>query len=140
MNAFRWAARQLARNPVFSAIVISTLALGIGASTLIFGVLDGALLRPLPYPDADRVVRVYQVNEGRGNRGPVSDPNFADLKDRSRSFSAFAQFGGVPESVAGGSEPVRLLVSRGFYEAIGVQPLSTFGAARVDPITALRSE
>jgi putative ABC transport system permease protein len=147
MNAFRWAARQLARNPVFSAIVISTLALGIGASTLIFSVLDGVLLRPLPYPDADRVVRVYQINEGRGNRGPVSDPNFTDLKDRSRSFSAFAQFGGVPESVAGGSEPVRLLVSRvsrGFYEAIGVQPLygrvftveeSTFGAAPVAAVS-----
>jgi putative ABC transport system permease protein len=126
VNTLRWALRQIGRSPVFSAVVILTLALGIGASTLIFSVLDGVLLEPLPYPDAERVVRVYQVNEGGGNRGPISDPNFTDLKEQSKSFAAFVQFGNLTESVAGGSEAARMLVSRvsrGFADVIGVQPL-----------------
>jgi hypothetical protein len=125
VNALRYAARQLARNPAFNVIVILTLALGIGATTLIFSVIDGVLLEPLPYPQSDRIVRVYQVNEGRSSRGPFSDPNFTDLKEQNRSFAAFAQFGALNQPVSGGSEPTRSLVayvSREFYDALGVQP------------------
>jgi putative ABC transport system permease protein len=64
LRSLRLAARQLARNPSFSAIVVLTLALGIGASTLIYSVIDGVLLKPLPYPDPDRIVRIFQVGEG----------------------------------------------------------------------------
>ena len=72
----------MTRNPAFNAIVVLTLALGIGATTLIFSVIDGVLLEPLPYPQSDRIVRVYQVNEGRSSRGRFSDPNFTDLKEQ----------------------------------------------------------
>ncbi len=98
MNALRYATRQFVRNPGFNAIVVLTLALGIGATTLIFSVIEGVLLEPLPYPQSDRIVRVYQVNEGRSSRGRFSDPNFTDLKEQNRSFAAFAQFGALNQS------------------------------------------
>ena len=107
MNALRYALRQLVRNPAFNAIVVLTLALGIGATSLIFSVIESVLLEPLPYPQSDRIVRVYQVNEGRSSRGPLSDPNFTDLKEQSRSFAAFAQFGALNQPVSGGNEPTR---------------------------------
>jgi predicted permease len=132
MNALRFATRQLIRNPAFNAVVVLTLALGIGASTLIFSVIDGVLLEPLPYPQSDRIARVYQVNEGRGTRGPVSDPNFADVQERSRSFAALAQFGGLVQPVAGGSEPTRTFVayvSQDFHDVLGVTPLHGRGFA-----------
>ena len=88
MNGLRLAARQLLRYPGFSAIVIATLALGLGASTLIFRVVNGVLLKPLPYPDPDRIVRVLQVNENGFVGNNISEPNFSDLKEQTRSFSA----------------------------------------------------
>ena len=138
MNALRYALRQLVRNPAFNAIVVLTLALGIGATSLIFSVIEGVLLEPLPYPQSDRIVRVYQVNEGRSSRGPLSDPNFTDLKEQNRSFAAFAQFGALNQPVSGGSEPTRTsvsYVSREFYDAIGVEPAQgrAFTAEELEP-------
>jgi putative ABC transport system permease protein len=125
MHEWRITIRQLGRQPVFSAVVVLTLALGIGTSTLIFSIIDSVLLRPLAFPGSDRIVRVFEAGE-RGNRINPSDPNFADLKARSRVFEAFAQFGDTVDSVAGGSEPVRArvtIVSREFGAVLGVQPL-----------------
>ena len=138
MNALRYALRQLVRNPAFNAIVVLTLALGIGATSLIFSVIEGVLLEPLPYPQSDRIVRVYQVNEGRSSRGSLSDPNFTDLKEQNRSFAAFAQFGALNQPVSGGSEPTRTsvsYVSREFYDAIGVEPAQgrAFTAEELNP-------
>ncbi len=126
LRGLRLAARQLARNPSFSVIVVLTLALGIGASTLIYSVLDGVLLKPLPYPDADRVVRVFQVNADGYDRVNLSHPNFEDLKAQTRSFSALAVFETLTEPVVGGSEAARLEVahvSRELYDVIGVRPM-----------------
>lgn len=125
MHEWRITIRQLGRQPVFSAVVVLTLALGIGTSTLIFSIVDGVLLKPLAFPGSDRIVRVFEAGE-RGRRINPSDPNFADLKARSRVFEAFAQFGDTVDSVAGGSEPVRArvtIVSREFGDVLGVQPL-----------------
>jgi hypothetical protein len=125
VNGLRLATRQLARNPAFSTVVVLTLALGIGASTSIFSVINGVLLASLPYPEPDRIVRVLEENE-QGGRSRPSDPNFADLKEQSRSFAALAQFDSIVESVAGGSEPARVrvaFVSREFHDALGVQPM-----------------
>src|SRR3954471_21514608 len=130
LRGLRVAGRQLARNPSFSAIVVLTLALGIGTSTLIYSVLDGVLLKPLPYPDADRVVRVFQVNAAGYDRVNLSHPNFEDLKAQTHSFSALAAFEALTEPVVGGSEAARLEVahvSRELYDVIGVQP--AFGRA-----------
>jgi putative ABC transport system permease protein len=121
----RVAARQLARNPLFSGIVVVTLALGIGASTLIFSVVHAVLLEPLPYLQAGRIVRVYEVNDG-AFRINVTDPNFVDFKEQSRSFAALAQLDFTGESIAGGSEPVRVQradVSSEFFDVMGSAPM-----------------
>ncbi len=107
-----------------SGAAVLTLAVGIGASTAIFSVVYGVLLRPLPYPDPDRIVQVWQVFE-EGKRGQISDPNFADLKERNRSFDSFAEYASGVTSVVGGDEPVRVRtasISREFFDVLGVSP------------------
>jgi putative ABC transport system permease protein len=125
LRDLRYATRGLLRTPGFFAVAVLTLALGIGATTAIFSVIDGVLLRPLPYPDAERIVQLWQVGE-KGGHGQVSDPNFEDWRTQTRSFAAMAEFnsGGVV-SITGVGEPVRARaadVSRGFFEVLGVQP------------------
>lgn len=121
----RYGLRTLVRNPGFTAVAVFTLALGIGATTAIYSVVDGVLLRRLPYPQPDRIVRLFELSS-RGSRMSVADPNFADLYERNRSLEAFAQFGAWTRSVSGASEPTRAMtanVSREFFDAIGVQPV-----------------
>ena len=132
LNDLRFALRGFAKTPAFAALTIGTIALGIGAATAIFSVVDGVLLRSLPYPEPDRIVRVFQIAEDRGQNN-FSDANFADIRDRSTSFEALAQAsaGIVPASIEG--EAVRALtasVSRDFFRVMGVQPLD--GRAFVD--------
>src|SRR3982751_4378568 len=69
LGDFKYALRCLAKSPGFSAVAIVTLALGIGANTAIFSVVEGTLLRPLPFPNADRLVRVYEAADDSGARG-----------------------------------------------------------------------
>jgi predicted permease len=122
----RFGTRQFARSPGFFAVAVVTLALGIGAATSIFSVVHGVVLRPLPYPDADRIVQVWQVND-RNPRNQFADPNFDDLAAQSKSFSALAQF--TPAglvSISGTTEAVRARgarVSRDFFAALGVRPI-----------------
>ena len=78
--------RSLRRMPSFSAATILTLGLGLGAAVAMFSVVNAVLLRPLPYPDSDGIVRLFQVSE-RGNRSNVSGPNFFDWRDGTKSFS-----------------------------------------------------
>src|SRR5215207_3081105 len=73
----RYVTRALLRTPAFFTVTIITLALGVGATTAIYSVINGVLLRPLPYPDPDRIVQMWQVGQ-RGGRGQVSDPNYDD--------------------------------------------------------------
>ena len=122
----RYVTRALVRTPAFFAVTVITLALGIGATTAIYSVIDGVLLRPLPYPDADRIVQLWQVGE-KGGRGSVSDPNYEDWKTGTRSFSAMTQTAdwGIT-SVAGASEPVRVrvaVVGTDFLRILRVQPM-----------------
>jgi predicted permease len=121
----RFAIRSFLRNPGFSVVTVLTLALGIGATTAIFSVIYAVLLRPLPYPAPERIVRVWQIDKG-GNQMDVSDPNFADWQTQGRSFAALAQIQGPgPASVSGDVEPVRVpaaVVSRDFFRVLGVQP------------------
>jgi putative ABC transport system permease protein len=120
----RFAVRSLGKNPAYAAMAVLTLGIGIGAATALFSVVHGILLRPLPYPEPDRIVQVWEVNS-RGNPINVTDPNFADWMERSRSFAGMAQFQSGPSSVVGGEEPVRQMVawvSRDFFRVMGVQP------------------
>ena len=122
---FRHAIRVIAKHASVTTIVVFTLALGIGASTAIFSVVYGVLLRPLPYPRPDRLVAVTEVNH-RGRYSRLSDPNFSDFRERNHTFSAMAKYTAYPRSVAGGSEPTRSIVasvSGDFFKAIGVGPV-----------------
>ena len=121
----RYGIRSLAKRPGFTAIAILTLALGIGASTAIFSVVDGVLLRSLPYPDAEQIVQLREVNE-RGGRMAFAEPNFLDVRARSHSFDGIAQYHGALTTVTGASEPVRAStysVSADFFNVLGVKPL-----------------
>jgi predicted permease len=120
----RQAARTLVKNPAASLVAIFTLALAIGATTAIFSVVYGVLLRPLPYPDSDRLMAVWEVNN-RGGYARLADPNFRDFRDRAHSFSALAKYTDGITSVAGTAEPTRTRVasvSRDFFKVLGVQP------------------
>ncbi len=127
MKEFRLAVRQLLRYPSFSAVVIATLALGLGACTLIFSVVNGVLLTPLPYPEPDRIVRVRQIGETGLVSENISEPNFRDLKEQTRSFAVLARYSAGVQPVSGGSEPTRVQtadVSAGFLDVVGIQPVA----------------
>ena len=122
----RYAWRSLLRTPGFLAVTVATLGLGIGATTAIFSVVNGVLLRPLPYPRPDRIVQLWQVNKS-GNDVNFSEPNFNDVRDESRSFTALAEFlPAATVSVGIGRDAVRArlaTVSRDFFAILGVQPV-----------------
>ncbi|MEY2493830.1 MAG: putative transport system permease protein [Verrucomicrobiota bacterium] len=122
---FKYALRSLGKTPAFTAIAIATLALGIGASTAIFSVLDAVLLRPLPYPQQERIVALRELDE-KGRGMAFAEPNFDDLRARSRSFAALAKYSEGTEAIAGGNEPVRTnisAVSEDFFRVLGVAPV-----------------
>jgi ABC-type antimicrobial peptide transport system permease subunit len=125
LQDLRFGARMLRRNPVFTAVVVLTLALGIGASTAIFSVVYGVLLRPLQYERPEQIVRVFEVDE-KGAQMQVADPNFEDFRAQNHTLQGVAQFHSSVQSVAGGSEPRRLRVanvSHDFFSVMGVQPV-----------------
>lgn len=125
LQDLRYALRQLRKAPGFTAVAVLTLGLGIGATTTLFSVAHGVLFQPLPYPEPDRIVRVFEVGEDGTRPNQMSDPNFADLSRQNRSFEALAQFQTMVVSVFGGGEPARVTVaqaSRGFFDVLGVQP------------------
>jgi len=120
----RFGFRILARSPGFSAVAVLTLALGIGASTAIFSVVDAVLLRALPYPNPERIVRVWEQAPD-GHRMNLAFANFADFRAQNSTFATLAVYGYGRGSVSGGSEPVRVdiaAVSSGFFETLGVEP------------------
>jgi putative ABC transport system permease protein len=122
---FRYAVRALIKRPGFTAIAVLTLALGIGATTAIFSVVYGVLLRPLPYSDSNRIMAVFEVtSKGRPSR--VADPNFNDFRDQSRSFQAIAKYRDDVASVSGASQPTRTKVahvSPDFLKVFGIEPI-----------------
>ncbi|HKV26851.1 MAG TPA: ABC transporter permease [Candidatus Acidoferrales bacterium] len=130
-NDLRFAFRSLTKNPGFAAVAILTLALGIGASTAIFSVVDAVLLRPLPYPNPQKIVTVWE-QAANGHRMHLADPNYEDFRAQNHTLSGLAQFSSGPESVSGGSEPVRMNiaeVSQDFFKALGVEPFRGRGFA-----------
>ena len=121
----RTATRALRRQPGHAVVAILTLALGIGATTAVFGVVDGVLLRPLPFDEPERLVAVYERNESGGNSA-VSAPNFRDLSAGSRSFDAMAAYRGGSTTILGGVAPVRVAgyaVTHDFFRVLGAAPV-----------------
>jgi putative ABC transport system permease protein len=125
MNDLKYAFRTLVKSPAFTLVAIITLALGMGAATAIFSVVDAVLLRPAPYPNPERLVEVRELDE-RGRGMPVCEPNFNDLAARNHSFEASARYAVWTQVVAGGRDAVRAntaLVSADFFRVLGIQPM-----------------
>src|SRR5438034_2841540 len=126
MRDVRFAARTLRRNPGFTIVAVLTLALGIGANTAIFSVVNTVLLRPLPFAHADRLVLIWATNTKSGDTTDVASyPDFEDWRRQSRSFDAMAAFTTRGMTIVGadGAEPVAAVqVTPGFFEALGVSP------------------
>ncbi|HEY6273338.1 MAG TPA: ABC transporter permease [Terriglobales bacterium] len=121
----RFGGRILRKNPGTTLVSVITLALGISASTAIFSVVYGILLRPLPYDKPQQIVRVWEV-DGRGELGQVTDPNFDDLRAQNHSLEGLAEFHSGVESVSGNGQPSRqrvASVSRDFFSVIGAHPV-----------------
>src|SRR5918992_1068623 len=123
----RYGARNLRRRPGFAAVVVLTLAIGIGGTTAIFGAVHGVLLAPFPYPEPERIITVWTNDRIEGDdRQLVSPPNFLDWRERQRSFSTFAVANPYSMDYVGPDGPEHLgtwLVSEGFFETFGVRPL-----------------
>jgi putative ABC transport system permease protein len=106
----RFGLRGLRRSPGFTLVAVLTLGLAVGAATAMYAVVDGVVLRPLPYPDPEQVVAVKQVFPS-GRPGLFSDPNFEDLRAESTSFGSIAEYTQATASVVAGSLPVRIRVA-----------------------------
>lgn len=122
---FRYGLRMLRKNPVYAVVSVITLALGIGASTAIFSVVYGILLRPLPYYKPEQIVRVWEVN-AKGGRMQFADPNFDDLRAQVQSLQGMAEMRSreAPVSVDDQPQSVRVAsVSQDFFAVMGVQPV-----------------
>jgi putative ABC transport system permease protein len=118
----RHSVRALRHSPGFTAVAILTLAIGIGANTAIFSFVDSMLLKPLPYPDADRIVRVME-KPPRGERNGISTLNFLDWQRDNTVFDFMSAQTGDAVTLTGGTEPVQLRgaqVSAGYFKAFGV--------------------
>ncbi|HYM79222.1 MAG TPA: ABC transporter permease [Candidatus Dormibacteraeota bacterium] len=121
----RHALRVLRRSPGFSSVSILTLALAIGATTAIFSVVYGVLLRPLPYTEPNRIMALFEVNTG-GTWSRLADPNFDDFRDQNRSFQSIAKYSANITSVSGAAQPTRTIVASvtaGFLKVFGIQPI-----------------
>jgi putative ABC transport system permease protein len=130
----RYGVRMLWRNPGFSLIAIFTLALGISATTAIFSVVYGVLLRPLPYDRPEQLVKVSEKSS-KGHEMNLADLNFQDFRAQNRSLQGLAEFSSGEASVSGGSEPKRLVVasvSRDFFPIMRVSPIRGRGFAPED--------
>ncbi len=123
MRDVRYAFRLIRRQPMFAALVIATLTLGIGASTSMFSVVNGVLLKPLPYSDPDRLVWMYGAFRG-SDSAAVSPPDFVDYRNRNEVFERLGAMAISPASVTvSGGAPVRLRASE-----VSAELFSTLGA------------
>ena len=123
----RYALRMLRRSPAFTLTAIITLALGIGANSAIFSVVSGVLLRPLPYPDADRLAMVWMDNSRIALREDWhSYPNYMDYRSQNTTFADMAVFNNRASTLTGeGEEPERVIgahATANFFDVIGVRP------------------
>ncbi len=129
LQDLRYGLRMLAKNPGFTAVAVMTLALGIGANTAIFSVVNAVLLRPLPYQQPDHLVKVWGNFAGIGlanNQNWISAPEFKDLESQNRSFSHIAAMSDASFNLIINGSPQRIegaLVSPSLFPMLGVQAL-----------------
>lgn len=123
----RYAFRQMRARPSFSLAAVLTIALGVGATSAVFAVVDAVLLRPLPYPDASRLYRLHEFNE-RANVGRTRSTvlNFLDWQQQAASFETMAGYAGTGFTLTGRGEPTFVLgqlVTPAFLDVLGVRPM-----------------
>ena len=121
----RYALRQLRKSPSFTAVTVLTLALGIGANTAIFSVVNGVLLNPLPFHDASRIVSMFEATPNFP-QGSISYPNFLDWQRDNRCFEAMAAYRSTDGSITGVGQPENVRaqrVSANFFSILGVNPI-----------------
>jgi putative ABC transport system permease protein len=133
----KYAARSLRLNPAYTAIVIATLTLGIGANAAIFSVADAVMLRPYPYPDMERLVMLNETTRG-GQQMSVAWPTFQDWQAQNQSFEHLGIYRNAVVNLTGGAQPERLngaVASSAVFGAMGVQPAAgrAFGPAEDQP-------
>jgi hypothetical protein len=125
LQDLRYAVRMLGKSPAFTVVIVLTLALSIGANSAIFSVIDGVLLKPLPYPQPERIARVF-YRSASYPKFPVNPWDFLDFRARNRSFENFAMYTHADVQLSGtGSDPVKLSafrISSGYFRVLGVQP------------------
>src|SRR5882724_884777 len=122
---FRFGVRMLAKSPGFAAVAILTSALGIGANTALFSVVNGVLLNPLPYPNPEQLVTLAE-SKPNFDSGSISFPNFKDWRKQNQTFSMMAIYRSTSFTVTGlgEAEQVRAqLVSADLFPALGVRPV-----------------
>jgi predicted permease len=119
----RYALRSLRRAPGFTAIALLTLALGLGANTAMFSIVNGVLLRPLPYAEADRLVRVYQASPGQGLRNArISIPDFEDWRAQTPAFATMTAYDRMPQILTGRGDPLEIqsaYITGDFFGTLG---------------------
>jgi len=133
-NDLRYAVRSYAKAPAFTLIILTTLALGIGASTAIFSMVNGILLQPLPLPDPDRLVYANEVN-GKGVVISLAWPNYVDWRARAQSFQSLANSRDEPYTLTGVDRAQRLRgrrVTGNFFQTLGVSPVLGRGFTEED--------
>jgi putative ABC transport system permease protein len=126
LNDLRYALRQLLKAPSFTAIAILTLALGIGACSAIFSVVNVVLLQPLDYPEANRIVAIRETNLPQFPEFSVSPPNYLDWEKQTKSYEYFAAYGGAQLNLTGEGEPQRLVgvkATAHYFDVYGVKPV-----------------
>jgi putative ABC transport system permease protein len=125
----RYALRSLAARPGFAAVVILTVALGVGANGAVFSIVNGVLLRALPYPQADRLIAFRH----EPTQWLVSEPQYEVYRDRLKAFESFAAFTTSEATIIAGTDPERIAISSvtpNFFKTLGVQP--TFGRTFIE--------
>ncbi|HEX5964567.1 MAG TPA: ABC transporter permease, partial [Pyrinomonadaceae bacterium] len=127
LQDIRFGLRMLVKSPSVSIVAMIALALGIGANTAIFSVVNAVLLRPLPFPDSESLVQLFETDQRRGyNRGSHSYPNFFDLRAQSTVFERIASYYSSDYIMTGSGEPARLqgaVVTADLFPLLGIAPL-----------------
>ncbi len=121
----RYGLRMLRKNPGFTTIALLTLALGIGANTAVFSIVNGVLLNPLPFPDSDKLVTLFE-SKPNFKEGSISYPNFLDWQRDNHVFTSIAAYRPDSFSLTGGGEAEQVrgeMVSTDFFSILGVKPL-----------------
>src|SRR6266404_9093800 len=124
LRDIRYGVRSLSKRPGFTAIALIALALGIGANTAIFSLVNAVLLRPLPFAEPDRLVWVFGNIRNGGNRASVAPLDFLDYRKQNTTFEEFAASFGIALNLTGNGEPERLIgaaVTGNYFQALGVK-------------------